>query len=71
MDALPVGSGRLDLFGFMRGDERGGRAGAAAELAARVTEGLSLFGQGTGFYEWDRAGRRFGYEATAGMRMRW
>ncbi len=56
IDLMPVGTGRLDAFGFMRGDLHGGMAGGAIEYGHRVTRRASLFGRA-------EAGYRYGPES--------
>ena len=70
VDALPVGSGHLDLGLFGRGGLAGGLAGGALDYEHHVATRLSLFGEGWAGYGWgNRAG--LGYGASAGLRMRW
>lgn len=68
-DALPVGAGRVDLFGFGRGTRDAGVAGAGVSYQHRVDGSLSLWGQGEAGLGWG-ATPGLSYEALAGLRWR-
>lgn len=69
VDQLEPGRGRLDLFGFGRGDLDGGVAGAGLKYEHRLDGSLSMWGQGSAGMGWgDQKG--LNYEALAGLRWR-
>jgi hypothetical protein len=45
--AMTIGSGRLNLFGFIDGDISGGVGGGGVSYKHRVTKNLSAFLKGT------------------------
>jgi len=66
--ALPAGSGRLDLFGYVEKDKLGG----ALDYRHHLTEGLSAFAQGWAGAQRDALDRwRTDYGALAGLRFQW
>ena len=70
VDALPVGSGHIDLNLFGRRDAGGGLVGGALDYEHHVADAWSLFGEGwAGCGYGDQAG--LGYGVSAGMRYRW
>ena len=70
VDALPVGAGQLDLFGWMRGTDVRGSAGLGIDYSHRLSERLSAFARGTLSHEWVPFGRHWEAQALAGLRMR-
>ncbi len=71
VDGLAVGSGHLDLTGFLRGDLTGGMAGGALDYEHRLTSGLSAFGRGEVGRSWGSSGNAMAFDAMAGIRIRW
>ena len=68
VDELGVGAGRLDLFGFMRGDLHSGMLGGALEYGHRVTPRASLFARAEAGYRYGE-GRGFAYSGLFGGRV--
>jgi hypothetical protein len=71
-EQLPVGTGKVDLFSFVKSE--GGRtlAGGAVDYQHRIRRNLSAFGRAWVGASWDpRAGRSLEGEATAGIRLTW
>ena len=65
MALQPVGSGSLDVAIFADSEAAGGRL----NYAHHVRDGMALFGEGWGAYDW--AERKLGYGVLAGVRWRW
>jgi hypothetical protein len=66
------GSGRVDLFGFVRNGETGPlQVGGGVDYAHHVTGGVSVFGRGWVGAEKGPEGFRAVGEAVGGMRWRW
>jgi hypothetical protein len=72
---LTPGHGRLDLFGFIRGEllgpERQGVAAVGVELSHRFSPGWSAFGRGTVGVAWLGDERRAEVDVLAGIRGKW
>jgi hypothetical protein len=72
VEQLPVGTGKVDLFSFVKSE--GGRtiAGGAVDYQHRIRRNLAAFGRAWVGAAWDPAGRReLAGEATAGIRLTW
>jgi len=59
------------LFGFLRGDAQGGRAGTELTVEHHVAPAVALFGTGSIGHRWGGAGRGLDWEALLGLRARW
>lgn len=69
VEKLASHRGQLDLGAFVRGNGGSGVAGGAIDYEHRVSPSTALFGHGSLGYGWG-ATPGLGYEATAGLRMR-
>ena len=67
----PVGSGHLEVAGYVRGTREEVEAGIRADLEARLTKSLGLFGTGTVGVASGPAGFTTVYNALFGVRARW
>jgi hypothetical protein len=70
VEALPVGSGRLDLGLMLRGGTGAGILGALVDYEHRFSKTTSAFAEGMAGAAWDDTGRRWQAEAITGLRMR-
>ena len=72
LDAIEAGprGGKIDLFAFLKADDRGGRAGVALDASAKLSGRLSAFGRASAAREWDTDGSRWSVDALAGIRYR-
>lgn len=70
-EALPVGRGQFDLFGFLRGDATRGVVGGQAEYRHHVSPWAVLFGQAWGGVEYGYGPLRASYGGLFGVRLRW
>lgn len=68
-DKLEPGRGQLDLGAYVRGIGDTGIAGGQLEYQHRTSQRTSIFGRGSVGYGWGQSSG-IGYEATAGLRMR-
>lgn len=66
---LAPGDGKLDLGAYVRGTRDAGSAGGVLDYEHRINPSTALFGDGAIGYGWG-ATSGLGYEATAGLRMR-
>lgn len=69
VDALPVGTGHLDLTAYLRGNTTTLRGGLQADYERRVKKNLSVFGQGWLGTDWARdTGYDLDYGVLGGLR---
>lgn len=68
---MPVGAGRVDLYGWITGTSTAGGAGAGVTYEHRVSPAWSLFGTGRAGRFWDESGSRWGYDGVIGARAVW
>jgi len=71
VEALPVGSGKLDLTAYLHGNRSAGSFGAAADFEHRRTRRLSVFARGWASYTWTPADRGTDFGMLGGIRYRW
>ncbi len=68
MDALPIGTGHVDLTAYLHGTGGVGSFGGALDYEQRISRGVSAFANGWVGLGWDQAGRGLSYGALAGVR---
>lgn len=70
METRSVGSGHIDLFGYLRGDTTSGRAGIGVDYEHRIAEELSAFGTANIWGRWGGVDA-LEYDLMFGLRGAW
>ena len=70
VEALPAGTGRLDLGLVLRGGKDAGLMGALVDYEHHISKRTSAFAEAMAGATWDDTGRRWHAEALGGWRWR-